>query len=228
MSRPDPCANETARWDARLRACDCSEAEREAFAAWRSDPANAASYARLQAALATLRDDRPMREEPAVRHRLRRFGRIGLAAALVAGLSFAGWRHMHAQPDMVVSASAGTARTIRFADGSAMLLAPGSKIRLHYASDARRATLLAGSARLLLANDQSRPFILYAADRRVTTPGSELSVGLVPGRVKIGLLRGAARVHCWHGLFPSDMNLRVGQRLDAEIGSNHARVETIT
>ena len=228
MSRPDPCPAETARWDARLRACDCSDAEREAFAAWRSDPANAASYARLQAALAILNADHAMRDEPAPRHRPWRFGRIGLAAALVAGLSFAGWRYTRPGPDMVVSASAAAARTIRFADGSAMLLAPGSKIQLHYASDARRATLLAGSARLVLANDQNRPFILYAADRRVTTPGSELSVGLVPGRVKIGLLRGAARVHCWHGLFPSEMRLRVGQRLDAEIGSDHARVETIT
>lgn len=227
MSRPDPCSAETARWDARLRACDCSDAEREAFAAWCSDPANAASYARLQAGLAALAADRAMLEEPAPRNRPWRFGRIGLAAALVAGLSFAGWRYTRPGADMVVSASA-AARTIRFADGSAMLLAPGSKIQLHYAKDARRATLLAGSARLVLANDQSRPFVLYAADRRVTTPGSELSVRLVPGRVKIGLLRGAARVHCWHGLFPSEMRLRVGQRLDAEIGSDHARVETIT
>jgi len=228
MSRPDPCPGETARWDARLRACDCSDADREAFAAWRSAPANAASYARLQAALASLNADHAVRREPAVLHRPRRFGRIGLAAALVAGLSFAGWRYTRPGTDMVVSASAAAARTIRFADGSAMLLAPGSKIQLHYASDARRATLLAGSARLMLAHDQSRPFILYAADRRVTTPGSELSVRLVPGRVKIGLLQGAARVHCWHGLFPSEMKLRVGQRLDAEIGSDHARVETIT
>jgi transmembrane sensor len=129
---------------------------------------------------------------------------------------------------MLVSASPTAARTIRFADGSAMLLAPGSRIQVHYAADARRATLLAGSARLVLAPDQSRPFVLYAADRRVTTPGSELSVRLSAGRVKIGLLHGAARVHCWHGLFPSNMKLREGQRLDAEIGSNHARVETIT
>jgi len=228
MKRPPSCPSETARWDARLRACDCTDAEREAFAAWRSDPANEASFARLQAALATLRDDHAMREEPVVRHRRWRVGRIGLAAALAAGLLFGGWRYTRPAPDMVVSASAAAARTIRFADGSAMQLAPGSRIQLHYASDARRATLLQGSARLVLANDQNRPFILYAADRRVTTPGSELSVGLVPGRVRIGLLHGAARVHCWHGLFPSDMKLRAGQRLDAEIGSDHARVETIT
>jgi len=227
MSRPDASAAETARWDARLRACDCSDADREAFAAWRSNPDNEARYARLQTALAALSADQAAKQEIPPQRRAWRL-RAGLAAALGVGLLFGGWRYTHPAPDMVVSASPAAARSIRFADGSAMLLAPGSTIRLHYASDARRATLVSGSARLLLAPDQSRPFVLYAADRRVTTPGSELSVGLIPGRVKIGLLHGAARVHCWHGLFPSEMKLRVGQRLDAEIGSDHARVETIT
>jgi len=153
---------------------------------------------------------------------------VGLAASFAAALLIGTWLATRPAPDMMVSAPAAAERAVRFADGSAMLLAPGSRMKVHYAGDARRATLISGSARLVLASDESRPFILYAADRRVTTAGSELSVGLSPGRVRIGLLRGAARVHCWHGLLPSDMNLRVGQRLDAEIGSNHARLETIT
>jgi len=229
MSHLDASSAEAARWDARLRACDCTDADRQAFTAWRSRPGNEAAYARLQEALTLLRNNHTGAGTIA-RQRgwgLRRAS-VGLAASFAAALLIGTWLATRPAPDMMVSAPAAAERAVRFADGSAMLLAPGSRMKVHYAGDARRATLISGSARLVLASDESRPFILYAADRRVTTAGSELSVGLSPGRVRIGLLRGAARVHCWHGLLPSDMNLRVGQRLDAEIGSNHARLETIT
>jgi transmembrane sensor len=229
MSQRETSNAEAARWDARLRACDCTDTEREAFAAWRSRPDNDAAYTRLQAALTLLRGDGMGAEmiKPRRDWGLRRVS-IGLAASFAAALLIGGWLAVRPTPDMTVSAPAAAERSIRFADGSAMLLAPGSTMKLHYAGDTRGATLISGSARLMLAPDQRHPFILYAADRRVTTTGSELSVGLSPGRVRIGLLRGAARVHCWHGLLPSDMSLRVGQRIDAEIGSDHARLETIT
>jgi len=229
MSRLENACAEAARWDARLRACDCTDADRDVFAAWHSHPDNEAAYARLQAALTLLRNngtDAAMITGPR-EWSLRRVG-IGLAASFAAALLVGGWLATRPAPDMTVSAPAAAERSIRFADGSAMLLAPGSTMKLHYAGDTRRATLISGSARMVLASDQRHPFILYAADRRVTTAGSELSVGLSSGRVQIGLLRGAARVHCWHGLLPSDMSLRVGQRLNAEIGSDHARLETIT
>jgi transmembrane sensor len=229
MSHLEACAAEAARWDARLRACDCTDADREAFAAWRSLPGNDAAYARLQAALTLLRSNYTGAEMVTRRRGWgSRQAGIGLAASFAAALLIGGWLAARPAPDMTVSAPAAAERSIRFGDGSAMLLAPGSTMKLHYAGDVRRATLVSGSARLVLASDQKHPFILYAADRRVTTAGSELSVRLSPGRVRIGLLRGAARVHCWHGLLPSDMSLRVGQRLNAEIGSNHARLETIT
>ena len=228
MSHPEACSAEAARWDARLRACDCTDADRGAFAAWQSRPENHAAYERLQAALILLRTNCMAAETITGRPQGGlRSARLGLAASLAAALLFGGWKLARPAPDIIVSAPAGAERSIRLADGSAMLLAPGSKIQL-YAGDIHRATLISGSARLVLASDEKHPFILYAADRRVTTVGSELSIRLSPGRVRIGLLRGAARIHCWHGLLPSEMTLHVGQRLNAQIGSDEARLETVT
>jgi ferric-dicitrate binding protein FerR (iron transport regulator) len=57
-SSPDPLTQLAARWYARLRAPDCTKAEREQFEAWRAeDPRNAAAYAaaeRMNDALAKL------------------------------------------------------------------------------------------------------------------------------------------------------------------------------
>ena len=170
MSQLETSCAEAARWDARLRACDCSDAERDAFAAWRSRPENDAAYARLQAALTLLCSQGSDAEmiKPRREWGLRRVS-IGLAASFAAALLVGGWLATRPAPDMIVSAPAAVGRSIRFADGSAMLLAPGSTMKLHYAGDARRATLISGSARLMLASDQRHPFILYAADRRVVS-----------------------------------------------------------
>ena len=214
-----------ARWDARLRDPACSQADRVACAAWSSDPANAARFARLQAVLAAIREDK---DNPA--HTPRRLGwpvRMALAASLVAGLAIGASLLVKREPDLLVSAPKSAIRSVRLADGSAILLSPGSVMRFGHAGTGRQATLVSGSARLAVASDDRRPFILYAADRRVTSSGSEFSVNLSGGEVRIGLLHGQARVHCWHGLMPSEMTLRVGQRLDARIGSNRARLEKI-
>lgn len=225
MNPSDPVLAEAARWDARLRSGACSDSERDAFDAWRQEPGHAARYAMLQAALAELRHDQAERPMPVTGLSPRM--RIGLAASFVFALALGGWALVRTPADLLFSAPAASPRAIRLADGSALLLAPGSSVRVRYAGEGRQATLLSGSAHLAVARDQ-RPFTLYVADRRVTTSGSELDVGLLPGHVRIGLLRGGARVHCWHGLLPSAMTLRVGQRIDAEIGSDRARVEKIT
>ena len=214
-----------ARWDARLRDPDCSQADRAAFAVWSDDPANAARFARLQAVLAALREDKDNAVRPP-----RRPGwpvRMALAASLVAGLAIGATLLVEREPDLLVSAPRSTIRSVRLADGSSVLLSPGSVMRFGHAGAGRQAILVSGSARLAVAADDRRPFILYAADRRVTSSGSEFSVNLAGGEVRIGLLHGQARVHCWHGLMPSEMTLRVGQRLDAQIGSDRARLERI-
>lgn len=225
MNLPRAEQEAAARWDARLRDPACSQADRAAFAAWSSDPANAARFARLQAVLTALREEKA---GPVLQPRRPAWpARMALAASLVAGLAIGAWLLVERQPDLLVSAPRSTIRSVRLADGSSILLAPGSVMRFRHAGAGRQATLISGSARLAVAVDDQHPFVLYAADRRVTSSGSEFSVGLSGGQVRIGLLHGQARVHCWHGLLPSEMTLRVGQRLDAQIGSDRARLEVI-
>jgi len=221
---PPPTA-EAARWDARLRAPDCSKADRLAFEEWRVHPANAAAWVRLQAAVALLREHRAV---SALSPRLQRrtgwaWRAVAMAALMLAVIGFALWPkgsgggQLYASPATVV-------RPLQLADGSLIELGPASAVEIHFAGAERRVTLLRGNARFVIIGGAKRPFVVQAADRRVTALHTTFHVALDDRHVRVSPQRGTVRVHCWHGLFPSNMTLHTGQQLDAEIGSDQAKV----
>lgn len=231
MTGPEEATRAAARWDARLRAPDCTDEERAAFEAWRaSDPANRTQFDRLQAATALLRhmhagtEDAPI-AAPA-RTRWTRWGSIGVAACLPVVALVSAFLVSERSAEIEYHAAA-DGRPVTFADGATALLGPGAAIRVKQHAQGPEVRLVSGQATFSVSDRGAHPLVIYAADRNITASGTTFGIGLSPGRVQVSLIRGKARIGCWHGLLPSVVTLHQGQRITAEVGSDRSSIGTI-
>lgn len=230
MTAPDDASRAAARWDARLRAPDCSDAERAAFEAWRaSEPRNSLQFDTLQAAIALMGHMRDDSAEPAAALPRPRTRWVAIAAAaclpfvaLVSALPFIG-----SYGGEVEYSAAASGRPVALDDGAMVLLGPGSTIRVKQHSQGPEVRLVSGQATFSIADKRDHPLIVYAADRNITASGTTFGVGLLPGHVRVSLIRGQAKVRCWHGLLPSVMTLHQGQQITAEVGTDKGTLGSI-
>jgi len=88
----------------------------------------------------------------------------------------------------------GERSTIRLADGSVVTLDTASRVSLDLTDKDREVHLLAGQANFEVAKDKSRPFIVYAADRRITAVGTAFDVRLDQTEVLVTLVEGKVAV----------------------------------
>ena len=85
-------------------------------------------------------------------------------------------------------------RSVRLADGSAILLGPASRLTIRFDGDQRRLQLEQGQARFDVAHDR-RPFVVAAGNGTVTALGTLFDVTMSGhGRVVVHLLRGSVEV----------------------------------
>lgn len=212
------------RWDARLRAPTCSEADRAAFAAWRdADPAHAAEFERLQALLSALRGGRDQlglrkMRDGALALAARRSRRRGLAAlaAGVAVVALAGgwlvlpqaWRDSaqdwaaHSLPEIVggnavqqYRTGVGQRSTVTLADGSVLELNAMTRLEVAFEPQRRSVRLHEGQAIFHVARQPQRPFVVQAAGREIVAVGTAFDVRVDQASLKVTLIEGKVGVH---------------------------------
>jgi transmembrane sensor len=195
---------------ARYLAGDASLEERRQVERWVSEaPAHQAELERLRAVWV-----RPPagqwnldRAWTRVEERLEqpvRYSWAGVPLALAAGVALllgAGllWRVItirESNPALpnIVSTGAGERRSIELADGSTLILAPNSEIRIaSFGKDERRVDLT-GEGWFEVRHDASRPFRVYAGGTVTQDLGTEFSVRTLPGQagVRVVLVSGSA------------------------------------
>ena len=119
--------------------------------------------------------------------------RSSIAAALavlaVAGLWIvvAPWR----LPTQLVT-SPGERRQISLSDGSVLALEASSEARIALNSQERRVILARGEARLSVANETERPFLLSTPQATLETIGAVFEVRVVKDETSVTLLEGRA------------------------------------
>jgi transmembrane sensor len=120
----------------------------------------------------------------------------------------------------------GERSTLRLIDGSVLTLDTASKVALDLSGQMREVHLLQGRANFEVAKDPSRPFVVYAADRRITAIGTafdvrlgerEVQVTLVEGKVAVDqLARGSTRAKLESPMVRT--KLQAGEQLNAPVG----------
>jgi transmembrane sensor len=83
---------------------------------------------------------------------------------------------------------------IRLVDGSVVTLDTASRVSFQLEGTEREVHLLAGRANFDVAKDKTRPFVVYAADRRITAVGTAFDVRLTPSEVRVTLVEGKVAV----------------------------------
>ncbi len=215
----DQTADEAGRWDARLRAPDCTDADRALFAAWReADPAHRAAFEQSQTIVAALRHDRSRADVRALRdealrvvnaHRRRRLAWAAVAAGVVAfGAGLAVWqtaagdwiraplRDLAARltGTEIYATGTGQRSTFTLEDGSTVELNAQSRIQVDYSESQRSIELIEGQALFNVAKNPRRPFVVRAGNRNIVAVGTQFDVRLDDRSVQVTLLEGKVRI----------------------------------
>jgi transmembrane sensor len=219
----DQTAEEAGLWDARLRAPDCTDADRARFAQWRdADAAHLAAFERLQTIVASLRsemsraDVRALRDA-ALRARPRHQWRLSLLVAaclatiavatavwteLPAVMSFAPLRSLVAftgritgtDSDEQYSTGVGQRSTVTLRDGSSVELNARTRVRVNFTQTQRRIELVDGQALFNVAKNPHRPFIVRAGNREIVAIGTAFDVRLDAAYLRVTLIEGKVAV----------------------------------
>ncbi|WP_395396202.1 FecR family protein [Novosphingobium sp. BL-8A] len=155
---------------------------------------------------------RPSRRHSIAGHRhLRRHPVMAIAlsaaAAAVLGVVIAPEMNLRWQADAL--AETGEVRALTLEDGTRAYLAPKSAIKVAYSSQARRITLLRGTAWFDVKHGADRPFQVVAGDVTTTDIGTAFEVRMVQDQVHVAVEEGIVKVE---GDVP---NKRVSERLTA-------------
>ncbi len=218
-------ADEAGRWDARLRAPDCTAAERADFAAWcDADPLHRAAFERLQTIVATLRHDRSRADVRALRdealHAMgtRRRHRMAWAAAVASVMVVGAALAVRFAGAEIYATGIGERSTFTLADGSTVELNAQSRIQVHYSESQRRVELVKGQVLFNVAKNTSRPFVVRAGNRNIVAVGTRFDVRLDPGSVQVTLIEGKVRVEQQSAQRQDAVLLTPGKQLLARSG----------
>jgi transmembrane sensor len=196
-------------WFARLRAPDCTPADRSAFEQWKADPAHAADYRDVERVFEqslTLQSD-PLvaaATRAALRSRATRPSMLGLRrlAMPVVGL-FAvvavAWfvRPMLVTPRVAeahYSTRVGERLSIVLADGSTVLLDTASSVAARVGAGERSVRLIAGQAQFQVIHNDKIPFTVNVGNGTIRDIGTQFSVRTEDSRVTVTVTEGAVSV----------------------------------
>lgn len=210
--------NQASRWYARLRAPDCSSAERHAFRQWLESGADherayhaamrAADQIRLQAqsdprlqALAARALDKSAANaagcdfRTAVRAHWRSAAMllvsVGAAALLAAKFSD---QPLGASPVTSYVNNEAHERQVELSDGTTVHLDVGTEVSVVMTAEQRRIELTKGRAFFEVAHDKSRPFSVTAAGTRTVALGTRFEVALLAETVNVSLAEGSVAI----------------------------------
>lgn len=204
-------------WHVKVMSGAMPRSEMATFETWlRSNPANAAAYARLVEIWDGME---PLGDTALVREGLKPLGddgRRGYGEALSGGVSAFFQRFSGALPTAAAAlcvlvagvvgvqyqamdedlyrTAIGEQELIELSDGSTIMLNTASTVDVDYAEGERRITLLEGQASFKVAKDADRPFIVYAGEGSVRALGTEFDVYKSSEGVRVTLIEGRVRV----------------------------------
>lgn len=202
----DP-AETAATWFARMRSGDMDAAERQRFAAWRTDPANAKEYAALERiwnAAGAVSPERVLggspneRRRSAERARWLNWNRAGLAlcCVLAIGLYVGITQWERAQPVFTagLESARGELKTFTLPDGSIVDANTQTSVSMAYFRDRREARLQAGEATFSVERDADRPFLVIAGKASIRVTGTRFNVRRRGDEVAVTVLAGTVEV----------------------------------
>lgn len=204
-SKEEALAEEVAAWFLRMQERDCSEEERRVFEAWlAASETHRAEYRQYEALWQNLDQlgsvpKRPLR---------RKVGAVfSIVAALAVTLGAAQW---YAGLGETISTAVGERRHVVLADGTAVDMNTGSKIRVKMSDGLRKITLVQGEVLLGVAHDV-RPFEVHAGTGTLRDIGTTFSVNHDDGKTTVAVLEGEVQVSLESA---SSVNLHGGQQVD--------------
>jgi transmembrane sensor len=200
----DQTAEEAGLWDARLRAPDCTDADRARFAQWRdADAANLAAFERLQTIVASLRtemsraDVRALRDA-ALRARPRHQWRLSLLVAAcfaTVAVAMAVWTELPGADSVEqYSTEVGQRSTVTLRDGSSVELNAKTRVKVNFTQTQRRIELVDGQALFHVAKNPHRPFIVRAGNREIVAIGTAFDVRLDAAYLRVTLIEGKVAI----------------------------------
>ncbi len=175
--------------------------EQAAMQSWLIESAlNRVAYLRLKAVwenadrLAALRV--PGRDSVAAQAPRVSYWKLLAATILLLGLGSAGMLYLRGQqPSMQIYATqVGDTQHVRLADGSSIVLNTNSRVRTEVTSTSRMVTLDSGEVYFDIVHDETRPFVVYAGNRRITDLGTRFSVYRNGDDVRVIVQEGRVRV----------------------------------
>jgi len=202
---------DAARWLIRLNAAPNDVATFQAFEDWRdAAPEHRQAFEAVQESWALFGDQAAAPELLVLRRdALDRAGGIGrrpglelgrrgfaagLAALVVAPLTFYGWRRLRRGARQTLRTEVGEQRTITLSDGSRVSLDANTLVRVAYSPALRLAEVVKGRAHFEVAKDKTRPMMVRAGTRTVTALGTAFTVEHEGQRVVVTLVEGRVAV----------------------------------
>jgi len=196
------------RWLARLRASDCSVADRNDFDAWRTaQTTHAEAYARaeqLWSGLDELAEDpeivqwrqearRSAQATPSRNGRLRWLAVASLAAVVLC-TGFVTWWFVGGSSASSYATAHGEQRSVVLADGSRLVLNTDTVLDVDLGRYTRRVRLRRGEAMFEVTHDADRPFVVQAGGNTISDIGTRFDVRDSGAQTVVAVLEGAVAI----------------------------------
>lgn len=197
-----------------------SDADREAFDAWHSEPGNADAYARAKDEwdfTGTMSPDRIKADGRHFRSEARaRRSRWAMAATAAVVLALgAGWYVQRGGDEPQLAQNQSTAGEQRLSDGTRVTLMDGARIESQFSTGRRLVILTGGRARFEVAHDSARPFTVIAGRSETTALGTIFEVDARQTTPRITLIRGSVEVRSSAG--GDALRLAPGERAEVPV-----------
>lgn len=199
-SRREKLEQEARRWVVRLGSGDVTDADRQAFAAWKDrDTAHGEAFAYLAAIDAVAEENARELYGTAAQitdvsgQKRRRMAAMAasLLVVVVAGFALPVWREK--APELYVT-DIGELREISLADGSRIYLSGDTRVTVNYSEGQRRLDLIRGQALFTVEHDTARPFFVDVQGTVIRALGTQFDVHKRPRGVTVSVLDGSVTV----------------------------------
>ena len=233
-------------WLVKLTTPDCTSQDRVAFEQWkREDPHHMEAYERLQRGnsvvdqylndpdiLLMVEGALERTRPPFWRRPTARFASIAASIAAAIAIAVTSTLFVGNQtpggPELIAYETAiGERSTVALPDGSIVTLNTDSRIVVDFSASERNVDLIRGQSYFEVAQDETRPFVVDAGDKRVTALGTAFDVRYRnETAVEVTLVKGLVEVDRFEGSAAADrqptalepvytIRLEPGQRLVA-------------
>ena len=192
-------SNEAIDWLVHLHSDEAGEADREAFAAWRS-LSDEHEIAALEAegiwqGVGSLGEEHAA-EKLKERRRRRLTRRVVVGGGLTALVGLVAYRSELIGPYLFAQHVTGTGerRSVQLEDGSTAYMNAETALSAYYTPQIRRLVLYAGQAVFEVAGDARRPFFVEARDGNTRALGTAFDVNITQQDVAVTVLEGVVGV----------------------------------